>query len=191
LFEARSIAVPAFVRAVRVERRCTAKAGCTSNAALVGVERAHLATFASPGAMSMTDCAIAVGVKQRAFAGIVLDDRRVRRLGGIVEVAGYDASTWKRCLADVSIGSAPNAIGPDPPSRRSLISRIRASRSASTSANSSSEISPISRRISASSSASRSAVSSFISASAAVTTVRSAHEMPEIMSESRMNIGLM
>src|SRR5688572_16577058 len=65
---------------------------------------------------------------------------------------------------------------------------MRASRSASMSRNSSSEISPISRRISASSSCSRSTESSFISASAAVSAVSSAQRMPEIMSESRMNI---
>src|SRR5690348_10417847 len=92
---------------------------------------------------------------------------------------------------EVSIGCAPpNASGPAP-SRRSLMSRIRASRSASMSENSSLLNSPSSRRISASSNCSRSAESSFISASAAVTTVSRVQRMPEIIRESRRNIAIL
>src|SRR3954468_4237946 len=89
----------------------------------------------------------------------------------------------------MSIGwPPPNAKAPDPPSRRSLISRISCSRSASRRANSSSVILPISRCISASSSRC-SAESSFSSASATAIALSSAQRMPPISRLSRMNMS--
>src|SRR5258705_2591052 len=100
------------------------------------------------------------------------------------------ASIWNRLSPPRSIGSPfPQAIRPEPPSRPSLNSRLRARRSRSISTKSLSEISPISRCISAASNCSRSPLSSFISASAALTTGFSVHAMPPFMNESSRNMG--